>query len=138
MFTLEHHTGRLAELWRGPVITSDEYNAYVEGIRALSERLGTRLVVINDCRLLTAIPPSLALSFRKGNASIDPCVERSAILLSEPRGSTRLHLAQIYSEPGHRLVRIFDNQETAGAWLGEVLTPEESARLATFLASKTV
>jgi hypothetical protein len=133
MYTLENHVGRLLELWRGPVMTSEEYHKILADIAARAQTIQQRFVLIVDSRQLVSIPPSLAVQYRSTHA-MEPLTERAVILLPESQHGVRVYLEEMYARSTS--IRFLQSMAETKAWLGELLTTEERARLDEFLAIK--
>ena len=129
MYKLEHHVGRLVEVWRGAVSTSDEYKAFVAELHQLYARLGRPLVIASDCRSMVHLPPSMAITIGKGMRAANDIVERSAILLPPQQTSLGAHLDRLIDESAHSSRRVFFDLDELKRWLGEVLDDDERRRL---------
>src|SRR5262245_21775633 len=129
MLVVERKVGRLIEaLMRSPV-TPEEIETSDRAMTEAAQKLRVPIVIIADFRharfLLEEHAKLLAEVFRRHNAH----VERSAILTSAESAVGVLQMERLIREAQFPARRAFRDAAEAVAWLSEILTPTESARL---------
>ncbi|MGO9711682.1 MAG: hypothetical protein ACLQBL_22650 [Polyangiaceae bacterium] len=136
MYTVTCVTGRLVEVRFLSMDTVEEARAYVADLGALVAALGGQVVSCGDVRRSKTgvYRPEVAEVMTVGVAALNPRFERAALVVSPERATFNLQTGRMVREAGHANRRSFVDPEEAKAWLGEVLTPDESARLDAFLA----
>ena len=136
MYTVNCLTGRLVEVRFLSMDTADEARAYVADLGALLASLGGQVVSCGDVRRSKTgvYRPEVAEVMTVGVAALNPHFERVALIASPERATFNLQTGRMVRETGHPNRRSFVDPEEAKAWLGEVLTPDERARLDSFLA----
>lgn len=92
-----------------------------------------RYVIAADWRNVTVMSPETATRARAMLAKSNARVERSSILTLGERSMTNLQAQRLVREAENENRRHFVHARDQHAWLSEVLTGEESARLAQFL-----
>jgi hypothetical protein len=133
MFTVENHVGRLLEIRMASPITLEELGGFQGAIlRVVSQTPGTTAVGCTDllgARVFDqAVTNRLVSIIRHEN----PRVERNALLVGEGAVFS-MQTERIIREAGSASRRAFRSTTDLTAWLGEVLTASERARLSTFL-----
>jgi hypothetical protein len=87
-----------------------------------------------DLRQLGLVDPQLidrVVAFMRVE---NPRVERSAFLMGESGALQAMQLERMLKQAGSPSRRLFKSVSDAEAWLGELLTPAERARLRVFLS----
>ncbi|NUQ79358.1 MAG: hypothetical protein HUU21_38095 [Polyangiaceae bacterium] len=129
MYTIQRNVGRLVEAVMQARVTREDIDAAGRAIAEVAQAMEGQGVVIGDYRatkfLLEEDVAALLQVLRRYNDRI----ERSAILVSERSAVGVLQMERMVRESGHPLRRAFRDVHEAAAWLSEVLTPEERARL---------
>ena len=138
MYTVNCVTGRLVEVRFLSMDSADEARAYVANLGLLLSRLGGQVVSCGDVRRskTEVYRPEVAEVMTVGIAALNPRFERVALVVSPERATFSLQTGRMVRETGHPNRRSFVDPDEARTWLGEVLTPEERARLGAFLAER--
>jgi hypothetical protein len=92
-----------------------------------------RYVIAADWRNVTVMSPETAVRARAMLSKSNVRVERSSILTTSGQSTTNLQILRLVREADNEHRRHFISARAQHAWLSEVLTREESARLAEFL-----
>lgn len=132
-FIVQNRVGRLVEGRILELRTLDAATRYCDAFRRLVPA-GSRKVVCVDYRPVRVFPPEVAEELGRLMASMNDWVERAAILVAQEHSTNALQVERLARASGHPDRRRFFDASALQAWLTEVLTPEERARLATFLA----
>jgi hypothetical protein len=109
-----------------------------EVIRMTSDNLKTlprsgKFVAAADWRAVRLMSPETAARAQQLLQSTNPRLERSAILTLPESPLTNLQVVRLIREAENADRRHFVSAAEMHAWLAEVLTEDESSRLATFL-----
>jgi hypothetical protein len=109
-----------------------------EVIRMTSDKLKTlpssgKFVAAADWRAVQLMSPDTASRARELLQSANPRLKRSAILTLPESPLTNLQVVRLIREAENAHRRHFISAAEMHAWLAEVLTEQESSRLATFL-----
>jgi hypothetical protein len=107
--------------------------AYCAEFRRLVPPL-RRAVICADYRAIAVFAPEVAEELKSLLADMNPFIERSAILVAPEHATGVLQVGRVVKETHHESRRRFTDAAEMSAWLGELLTPAESARVAEFLA----
>lgn len=135
MFTVEHHVGRLIETRTSQLSSLGEVADFGARFREVATRLPTEQVVIcGDYRGMRIFSPDVAERFVAMLTAANPRVERSAILCSPDHATALLQIERTVNQAANPSRRTFRDAGELAAWLGEVLTADERARVAAFLA----
>jgi hypothetical protein len=92
-----------------------------------------RYVIAADWRNVTVMSPETAVRARAMLSKANARVERSSILTKSEQSTANLQVLRLVREAENENRRHFISARAQHVWLSEVLTPEESARLAKFL-----
>jgi len=136
MYTIERHVGRLIEIRQmSPVpILIDEALAFRDTLlRVVGETTGL-VVIVADIRHAVLFSPDAAEVLSSMMKSVNDRLERSAIVLPSERPTLVLQIERLVRAARKQGRRTFRTASAAAAWLSEVLTPAETARLTAFLA----
>jgi len=134
MFSVEMHVGRLIEIVMSSPLPLQEVEGLIRGVRmnvmAASEPV---LICVRMEQLRVMLPeatePLLGM-LRRDN----PKVVRSGYLLAQRYGSLAMQVDRIVREANNPNRRWFTQLDELRTFLDEVARPDESARLAAFLA----
>lgn len=132
MLILAHHIGRLLECRIASPTSDAELKSFEAECACLRGILGEDRLVCMDLRRLSVLPPTLAdrlTGLLSGNA---PGLLRNAVLLPKSAVAA-LQIDRIVREADNPHRRTFRDRAEAAAWLGEVATVVERARLEAFL-----
>lgn len=137
--TCEFRVGRLMEIRvaRGYRAVED----VDEMIAMMIERVGKlppdqKYVIAADWRHVTVMSPETAARARAMLSKSNARALRSSILTHSDQSLTNLQVQRLVREAENEHRRHFVSAREQHAWLSEVLTTEESARLAEFLGLK--
>ena len=135
MFTVEHHVGRLIETRTSHLSSLGEVADFGARFREIAARLPAEQVVIcGDYRGMRIFSPDVAERFVAMLTAANPRVERSAILCSPDHATALLQIERTVKQAASSSRRTFRDAAELTAWLGDVLTDDERARVAAFLA----
>jgi hypothetical protein len=132
VFTVEHKTGKLIEVRRWGLVTAEEIDRYFARFREIAAGVEGTIVVCSDFRGVTVLPDDALERMRTIFRTDKPRVIRSGLLVapkSQLAREVEAHLRAVNS-PSRRA---FEAPEALKAWLGQVLTRDESDRMAQFL-----
>jgi hypothetical protein len=134
VFTVERKVGRLVESVMQGRVPLAEVEAADRAMDEAVRSLKASCVVIADYRrarfLLEDDAAQLTQMYRRHNNHI----ERSAILVSASSAVAVLQMERVIREAKYPSRRAFREASEAAAWLEEVLTPTERARLRVVLS----
>jgi hypothetical protein len=135
MNTSDIKVGRLLEIRVAAGYRSaDDVNALFHEIALLTSRLAaTRAVAVVDWRLCPVMSGEAAELLLEKMTKNNPRTERSAALAARDSPTAMLQFLRLVRESNHPKRRLFYKEAEVVAWLDEVLTPAESARLREFL-----
>jgi hypothetical protein len=138
--TCEFVTGRLLEIrvaagYRSVADIDDMIAMIMNNIAKLSP--AEKCTIVADWRNVHVMAPDIAAAAREMLAAVNPRVTRSAILTAPANPTTNLQTVRLIREAENPNRRHFTSTTQLHAWLAEVLTAEEAARLETFLASSS-
>ncbi|HVJ21601.1 MAG TPA: hypothetical protein VM686_39625 [Polyangiaceae bacterium] len=135
----EVRVGRLLEVRadRG-YLTLDDVEAMRQSLTLAFERIPDNrpAVITADWRRASLMDGEAAQSASAMMVGFNHRIERSAILVSNESPTAVLQFHHLVREAGHPQRRIFHFEDEVVAWLAELLTPEERARLTEFLARR--
>lgn len=131
-FSAECSVGRLIEARLCWMNDAADVQRFLEQMR-LAFKVAGESVICADWRRALVLPPSageaLLELLRQGNRHFI----RSAVLLAPEDAVFGLQVERLCREAGNPARRTFRDVKPLLAWLGEVLTPLESARAAEFV-----
>jgi hypothetical protein len=138
--TCEFVTGRLLEIrvaagYRSVADVDEMIAMIMKNVAKLSPE--EKYAIVADWRNVHVMAPDTATGARKMLAAVNPRVTRSAILTAPANPTTNLQTVRLIREAENPNRRHFTSTRELHAWLAEVLTSEEAARLETFLASSS-
>ena len=96
-------------------------------------RSDARIIIAADWRRCTVFGPGTADRAVAMFLRANPRTLRSSILMDSGSPTAVMQLTRIISEAKFADRRLFTSPNEQIAWLGEIMTPEESARLRSFL-----
>lgn len=134
--TCEFVTGRLLEIrvaagYRSVADIDEMIAMIMNNVAKLSPE--EKCAIVADWRNVHVMSPDTAAGARQMLAAANPRVTRSAILVPA-NPTTNLQTVRLIREAENPNRRHFTSTTQLHAWLAEVLTSEEAARLETFLA----
>jgi hypothetical protein len=135
MFTIERKVGRLVEAVMRSPVTLEDLSSADEAMEEATRPLQGSAIVLADYTqtkfLLAEHAAHLLQMYRRHNDHI----ERSAILVSASSAVGVLQMERVIREADNPSRRAFRDAREAAAWLGEVLSVAERARLRVILPS---
>ncbi len=133
-FSVGNHVGRLFEIRVVPPLTMEEVTRFLQEVVRLTALQPGKIVACTDLRTGTRTIDPDSIDFIAGILrSENPRLERNALVLSSLSPTFALQMERMVKTAGATHRRIFRTRGEAEAWLGEVLTGAERARLRTFL-----
>jgi L-fucose isomerase-like protein len=136
MFSVDNQVGRLIETRTSSLATLDEIAAFGARFREVAGKLPGQVVICGDYRGMRILSPDVADKFVAMLTAANPRVERSAILCSPDHATANLQIERTVKQAANPSRRTFRDAGELSAWLGQVLTVEERARLFTFLRAQ--
>ncbi len=134
MYSSEHHVGRLIELRVATPFTEDDLAELLAIHTRVLQEAGDQLVVAVDLMGAHVFPPAITDRFIYLMSRVNPALLRSGLLINDSM-VFGLQVQRALHESGDNPNRqCFSSRQELEAWLGEVLTPEERARLRHFLS----
>jgi hypothetical protein len=132
--TVGNHVGRLLEICVVPPVTFEETTRFLQDIVRLTTAQPAKIVACTDLRGGTRTTDPDSIDIIAGIIrSENPRLERNALLVPAMAPTFTLQMERMIKSAGTVQRRIFKSRGEAEAWLGEVLTGAERARLRTFL-----
>jgi hypothetical protein len=135
MITVGSEVGRLVEIRAAAPLTPEDVLTLMREVQRWLDTIGQRSLNIVDLRQMGLADPLLidrVVAFMRAE---NPRVERSAFLMAESGAMQAMQLERMLKQAGAPSRRLFKAAADAEAWLGELLTPAEKARLRAFLES---
>jgi hypothetical protein len=133
-WVVERRVDRLVE---GRVVVlepGDDVRAYCDEFRRLIRTSPGDVLVCADYRRVAIFPPAVADELKRLMIDMNPRVERSAILVAPAHATNALQVERVVREAQLASRRRFEDKDALLAWMREVATPAENARLEAFLA----
>lgn len=134
--TCEFVVGRLLEIRvAAGYRTVGDVDDMIAMIRAGVEKLpaGDTFAIVADWRAVHVMAPDTAARAREMLMSVNPRVTRSAILTLPEQSTSNLQVVRLIREAENPSRRRFSAPAELAAWLSDVLTLPEAARLRAFL-----
>jgi hypothetical protein len=132
MYRVEQRAGRLVEVRVGLPFTSVDVDGCAEVVRHLLMKQKS-LVFCVDLLQTSLLAPHDADKFVALMRQDNLRVARNGFLMANRLSTVALQMERLLREAGNPARRIFYSPAPLKAWLAEVLTPEEQARLDVFL-----
>jgi hypothetical protein len=134
--TCEFNVGRLMEIrvaagYRSMSDVDEMIKMMVDRVSKLPA--DAKYVIAADWRNVTVMAPETAARVRVMLSKANARIERSSILTAADQSTANLQVQRLVREAENENRRHFVNPREQHAWLSEILTPEESRRLAEFL-----
>jgi hypothetical protein len=136
MITIENHVGRLIETRFASPIGDSEMANFMQQRERIMRSVGTDRLVCIDLSRVRVLPPNQAdafLSFLRGSR---PGLTRNAFLLPPGQAILALQFSRIIRQAENPARRTFESRSELIDWLGELLRPQELARLKVFLSDE--
>jgi hypothetical protein len=138
--TCEFVVGRLLEIRvAAGYRTVADIDEMIERIGASARRLdpGVKFTIVADWRAVQIMSPETATRAQEMLAMVNTRVTRSGILTLPANPPTNLQVVRLVHEAQNANRQHFTSPIAMQRWLSEVLSAEESARLAAFLGIGT-
>jgi hypothetical protein len=133
-FSAATNVGRLLEVRVVPPLTMEEATRFLQEIVRLTAAQTGKIVACTDLRTGTRTIDPDSIDLIAGiMRSENPRLERNALVVSPQAPTFILQMERMIKTAGAVQRRIFKARPEAEAWLGEVLSGSERARLRTFL-----
>jgi hypothetical protein len=133
-FHVTHRVGRLIETRVSSLSTAEDVAAFGARFRQVAAEVSDEHIVIcGDYRATRILAPEVAAKFVGMLTAANARVERSAILCSPAHATALLQIERTVSEANNASRRTFREIQELEAWLSEILTPPEQARVNEFL-----
>jgi hypothetical protein len=133
MYQVEHKVGRLVELRIKTPLTAEEYSRDRGRTGEIMMALKARPVLVVDLRKARVMPGQVSDlivdSMRRGVGNL----ERGSILLPPDNAVFTLQIERMLREVKDPVNKAFREVTALEAWMNEVLSPLEQARLHQFL-----
>lgn len=133
MITVQNLVGRLVETRLAAPLGADELARFAEEREQTVRRVASERIVCLDATRMNVLPPEQSERLLELLRRPSPGLLRSAFLLPSLRAVVALQLERLIREAKAAGARSFTDRAALEQWLGEVLTPQESARLRQFL-----
>jgi hypothetical protein len=135
MFTVERQVGRLVEARVRELKNRQAADAYFQAITAavVDAPSPHRAVICADHRPVVIYPPVVADRLVELFTSVNKRVERAALIVARSNATVSLQIERIVRESDNANRRVFYDVEPAQAFLSEVLSAAEKARVRRFL-----
>lgn len=135
MFTVERNVGRLVEVRVESLRSSSDAEAFIRAIRgAIVEAAPARIVVCADHRAVPIYTQAVSDRLVELFTSINQGIDRAGLIVARTNATFSLQIERIVRESQNPLRRVFYDPDTVTAWLSEVLTEPEVARMRAFLS----
>jgi hypothetical protein len=128
VFKVEHTVGRLLELRVSNMKTFEDADAYCRAIELALRRYGRKMTLCGDYRPMVIYPPVVSDRLVQMFSTINPFVDRVGLIVASP--TIYLQVTRMATEAANPNRRVFSDPDAMTTWLGEILGPEERARLA--------
>jgi hypothetical protein len=133
-FTAANQVGRLIEVRVVPPLTLEEATRFMQEVVRLTSLHTGKIVACTDLRTGTRTVDPNTIDFLAGIMRAEnPRLERNALVVTPAAATFMLQMERMVKTAGTPVRRIFRTRGEAEAWLGEVLTGAERARVRVFL-----
>ena len=136
MFTVERRVGCLIEARVHALRSAEDGDAYFEAITAAVADVAApaRAVICADHRPVIIYPPAVADQLVRLFTSVNPRVQRAALLVTPTNATVNMQLARIVREAVNPNRQVFRDLARFTAFLAEVLDAAELTRVRAFMA----
>lgn len=132
MHRVEHHTGRLIEVKLASPLTLEEVQQFVQEHIAMMKKIPGKYIGVVDLLEAYVFPPAVADALIQLLSGAASHVERTALLIGES-ATFALQVERAIRSSNNENRRVFRRADELAAWLREILTLSERARLDLFL-----
>jgi hypothetical protein len=136
MYTVEKRVGRLVEARFGSPLTRADVESAVQLVQAIGAASPGQMVACTDVSGLDIVPPEAVDLITALFTRTNPRVVRGAFLLPSAYGTVSIQMEHMIRQAGLANRRCFREPALLRRWLDDVLTSQEAARLAQFLAAR--
>jgi hypothetical protein len=137
MYRVEHHVGRLIEVKLASPLTIEEVQHFVQDHLAIMKKIPGKYIGVVDLLEAYVFPPAVADAMIQLLSGAASHVERTAILIGES-ATFALQVERAIRSSNSENRRVFRLESELVAWLREVLTLHERARLDLFMHERPV
>lgn len=134
MISLNNKVGRLIEVRSVQPYTLEEIAVFGRQLAQIVQGSQGRIVGCLDLRAAAVVPVEHTDLYVAMLRRDNPLVERTGVLLPQGQATLALQLERIVREANNPRRKTFRETATFCAYLDEVLTPDEQARMRAFLA----
>lgn len=128
MQVAQRRVGRLVEIRMEPPITYAEAVIFAAELQTIVKRMSDRFVAIADFKRVHIFPQEVVQTHVDCMRAVNAKVERTGVLI-ENSPTLSLQMARLLRDASNPKRRAFTNPNDLYAWLSEVLTAAEQARL---------
>lgn len=133
MYKVENRVGKLVEVRLASPLNLDEVQQFIQGMVGVMQKIDGKYVGAVDMLDAHVFPAAVADQLSQLLAGASPRVERTALLIGTS-AVFGLQVERVIRDAANPNRRVFRNAREMETWLGEVLTPMEKTRLATFVS----
>jgi Xaa-Pro aminopeptidase len=137
-YTVARRVGRLIEVRHFTTMSAQDLDAFHARMLELINEQKGRVVSCVDFSRVRIFSPENADRIRSTMRLLNPSIERSAILLAPENATICLQMERLVRDAASPSRRSFREAGAAIAWLREVLSPEELARLREFVSESAL
>jgi hypothetical protein len=135
MWSIDNTVGRLIEARIVSPVTAADLPAFGGRIASLFASQRDKVIICTDLMRADTFPPAVSEGFLTIMRKDNPKVLRSAFLF-QPSATFGLQIERLLKEAANPDRRAFRTVAELSAWLGEVATPDERARITAFLSAR--
>ena len=132
MYTIDNRVGRLIELRVESPVTEEELQRFPEMLAKACKPIKGQIGICTDLVGATVFTQPVAARWIEIIRQESPLVERNAVLVGEGAVFS-MQIERIIRQAGFKNRRAFLSPVALTAWLGEILTVRERARLEQFV-----
>jgi len=132
MFTIENRVGRLVELRVESPVTYEELLQFHNTLAKVCKPIPGQIAMCTDLVGATVFTQQVTQRWTSIIKQESPLVQRNAVLVGEGAVFS-MQIERIIRTAGHQNRKAFLATSDLTAWLGEILTVRERARLETYL-----
>jgi hypothetical protein len=132
MYSVENHVGKLVEVQLASPLGIDDVQRFIQGMMAVMQKIEGKYVGAVDMLGAHVFPSAVADRLSQLLAGASARVERTALLIGDS-AVFGLQVERVIRDANNTNRRVFRAPREMMAWLAEVLTPPEKARLERFV-----
>jgi hypothetical protein len=134
-FLVQHVCGRLVLTRPSKLRSAADVTAFGRAMKESVSSIAGSIVICGDYRETAVLTQPAADAFLGMLATFNPRIDRSAVLLASEHATFSLQIERLVREAGSPSRRTFRAASELIAWLGEVLSQAERARLVEILGT---